>query len=78
MQLMPLLESAVGTFGLAGLDRLLGLKAVTLVQNILALIETSVFRDKSWIEMLENLSNSLNPVENVIAQVRTALLFFKF
>ncbi len=70
MTLMPLLESAVGSFGLAGLDRLLGLKAVTLVQNILSLIEGSIFRDKSWIAMLENLSNSLNPVENIIAQVR--------
>lgn len=67
-KLFPLLEAAVGTFGLAGLDRLFGLKIVTLLHNIVQLMETNVFRDKSWIDMLDNLANSLNPVENVIAQ----------
>jgi hypothetical protein len=68
-QLFGLLESAVGTFGLAGLDRLLGLQAATLLQQTIGLMDGNIFRDKSWIELLENLSNSLNPVENVIAQV---------
>lgn len=68
MGLFSLLEEAVGTIGLAGLDRLLGLKIVTCLQNMIRYIEKSIFRDKSLIEMLENLGNSLNPTENVIAQ----------
>lgn len=67
-QLFPLMELAIGTLGLAGLDRLLGLQAATLVQKIVGTMEESVFKDKSWIELLDNLSNSLNPIENVIAQ----------
>ncbi len=33
VSLFPLLESAVGIFGLAGLDRLLGLRIVTVLQG---------------------------------------------
>ncbi|TRY73510.1 hypothetical protein TCAL_01553 [Tigriopus californicus] len=68
MGLFSLLEEAVGTIGLAGLDRLLGLKIVTCLQNMIRYTEKTVFRDKSLIEMLENLGNSLNPTENVVAQ----------
>ena len=42
--LFPLLESAIGAFGLAGLDRLLGLKTITCVQNIINLLDRSIFQ----------------------------------
>ena len=68
-QWFPLLESAIGTFGMVGLDRLLGLQAQTLLEKIIGLMEANFFKDPAWIELLQNLSNSLNPIENVIAQV---------
>ena len=60
---------AIGTFGMVGLDRLLGLQAQTLLEKIIGLMEANFFKDPAWIELLLNLSNSLNPIENVIAQV---------
>ena len=71
-QLFPLLEAAAGTFGMAGLDRLLGLQATSLLQKIVGVMEATIFKDKAWIELLQNLSNSLNPIENIIAQVSLA------
>ncbi len=68
LSLFSSLENAVGSIGLAGLDRLLGLKAVTALQALTTFLDKSVFRDKSWVAMLENLSNSLNPTENAIAR----------
>ena len=70
-QLFPLVDSAVGTFGMTGLDRLLGLEATGILQKIIGVMEATIFKDRSWIELLENLSNSLNPIENVIGQVFT-------
>ena len=63
------MESAIGTFGMVGLDRLLGLQAQNLLQKIIGVMEANFFKDPAWIELLQNLSNSLNPIENVIAQV---------
>ena len=63
------MESAIGTFGMVGLDRLLGLQATALLQKIIGVMEANFFKDPAWIELLQNLSNSLNPIENVIAQV---------
>ena len=54
---------------MVGLDRLLGLQAQTLLEKIIGLMEANFFKDPAWIELLQNLSNSLNPIENVIAQV---------
>ena len=44
MRLFPLLESAVGIFGLAGLDPLLGLRIVTVLQNIVHLTDRNIFQ----------------------------------
>ena len=68
-KLFPLLENAIGTFGMTGLDRLIGLQSTTVLQKIVGVMETNVFKDKTWFDLLENMSNSLNPIENVIAQV---------
>ena len=67
-QLFGLLQSAIGTFGMVGLDRLLGLQISTLIQKLVAMMDVTIFKDKGWIELLDNFSNSLNPIENVIAQ----------
>ena len=67
------MESAIGTFGMVGLDRLLGLQAQNLLQKIIGVMEANFFKDPAWIELLQNLSNSLNPIENVIAQVMYTL-----
>ncbi len=47
MRLFPSLEAAVGTFGLAGLDRLLGLKIVTILQTIVNYTDRTIFQ-VSW------------------------------
>ena len=67
-QLFGLVQSAIGTFGMAGIDRLLGLQITALIQKLVAMMDVTIFKDKSWIELLDNFSNSLNPIENVIAQ----------
>ena len=61
---------------MVGLDRLLGLQAQTLLEKIIGLMEANFFKDPAWIELLQNLSNSLNPIENVIAQV--LLVFYTY
>ena len=62
---------------MVGLDRLLGLQAQTLLEKIIGLMEANFFKDPAWIELLQNLSNSLNPIENVIAQVLFYFLHLK-
>ena len=61
-KLFPLLEAAVGLNGLTGLDRLYGLriKSVCLQREFLHAADVTIFRDKNWIDMLENLADSLN------------------
>ena len=61
---------------MVGLDRLLGLQAQTWLEKIIGLMEANFFKDPAWIELLQNLSNSLNPIENVIAQV--LLVFYTY
>ena len=57
---------------MSGLDRLLGLQATSILQKIVGVMDTNVFKDRAWFDLLDNMSNSLNPIENVITQV----LFF--
>ena len=61
-KLFPLLESAVGLNGLTGLDRLYGLriKSVCLLREFIHSADVTIFRDKNWIDMLDNLADSLN------------------
>ena len=61
-KLCPLLESAVGLNGLTGLDRLYGLriKSVCLLREFIHSADVTIFRDKNWIDMLDNLADSLN------------------
>ena len=68
LSLFAALGNSVGTIGLAGLDRLLGLKATATLQALTAHLERSVFRDKAWVAVLENLNNSLAPTENIVAR----------
>ena len=73
-KLFPLIEKAVGTFGMSGLDRLLGLQATSILQKIVGVMDTNVFKDRAWFDLLDNMSNSLNPIENVITQVTQKFL----
>ena len=68
LSLFAALGNSVGTIGLAGMDRLLGLKATATLQALTAHFERSVFRDKTWVAVLENLNNSLTPTENIVAR----------
>ncbi len=63
------LESAVHVAGVCALDRLLGLRAVAvLAEKVFGVLDSTLRRDRSWSDAVDNLGNSLNPVENVIAQ----------
>ncbi len=66
--LFPLVQAAIGSHGLAGLDRLLGLRVTSLLQKIHLVMDETVFKDKAWSDLLKNLFNSLTPVDNVIGQ----------
>ena len=68
LSLFAALGNSVGTLGLAGLDRLLGLKATATLQALTSHLNKSVFRDKTWVAVLENLNNSLTPTENIVAR----------
>lgn len=61
MKLFPLLEAAIGVHGIAGLDRLLALRAkhVCLQRQIFNYSTANIFKDKSWVDMLDNLADSL-------------------
>lgn len=63
-----LLQRAVGTFGLSGLDRLLCFMIVKELQTFNQRLERQVVRskDRSWITTLEDLSKTLAPTESVI------------
>ena len=60
------LTEALGPCGLMAVDKLLGLKIESGLQNLFGMLDKSVFRNRSWIDLLENLGNSLNPVINII------------
>ena len=61
-KLFPLLESAIGLNGLTGLDKLYGLriKSVCLQREFLHAADVTIFKDKNWIDMLENMADSLS------------------
>jgi hypothetical protein len=65
--LFPLLESAVGIFGLAGLDRLLGLRIVTVLQNIVTLTDRSIF------QVNLNAMSILNEIEIIVEKPRSSV-----
>ena len=61
-KLLPLLEAAVGLNGLTGLDRLYGLriKSICLQREFIHAADVTIFRDKNWIDMLDNLADGLS------------------
>ena len=61
-KLLPLLESSISVNGLTGVDKLYGLriKAICLQREFLHSADVTIFRDKNWIDMLDNLADSLN------------------
>lgn len=63
-----LAESALGPLGLSALSTVLACKITKVLGSLDEALERNVFGRKSWSRNLSNLSNSLNPVVNVIAQ----------
>ena len=68
LELAAALEAAVGPRGLAALDRMVGFRVAATLTDLSDLVDKTLKRDKSWAEALDNLGNSLNPTDNVIAQ----------
>lgn len=67
-KLFKVLFDAIRVCGMVGLDQILSLKIQDHIDDLCKEMDKNIFRVKDWIQLLENLSNSLNPVENVIAQ----------
>ncbi|RWS23664.1 WASH complex subunit strumpellin-like protein, partial [Leptotrombidium deliense] len=58
-RLFSLMMKSIGTAGVNGLDRLLSFMIVSEMQSINKYLDTHVFRDKSWIELLSTFHNYL-------------------
>ncbi|XP_064486870.1 WASH complex subunit 5-like isoform X2 [Ornithodoros turicata] len=69
MTVFSLLQNSVGTPGLTGLDRLLCFMIVKELQAILKCLDKAMINDKSWQDLLANLSASLQPFDSLIPNV---------
>ncbi|XP_077497040.1 WASH complex subunit strump isoform X1 [Amblyomma americanum] len=69
LSLFALLQKSVGTPGLTGLDRLLSFMIVKELQGVLRSLERGMVKDKSWQELLTNMSKALQPVDGIIQNV---------
>ncbi|CAN8006003.1 unnamed protein product, partial [Ixodes pacificus] len=66
LSLFSLLQKSIGTPGLTGLDRLLSFMIVKELQGILRSLDKGMAKDKSWQELLTNLSSSLQPLDGLV------------
>ncbi|KAL1469448.1 hypothetical protein MTO96_025056 [Rhipicephalus appendiculatus] len=66
LSLFALLQKSVGTPGLTGLDRLLSFMIVKELQGVLRSLEKGMVKDKSWQELLANMSKNLQPVDGIV------------
>ncbi|XP_065308366.1 WASH complex subunit 5 [Dermacentor albipictus] len=69
LSLFALLQKSVGTPGLTGLDRLLSFMIVKELQGVLRSLEKGMVKDKSWQELLTNMSKALQPVDGLVQNV---------
>ncbi|XP_075729610.1 WASH complex subunit strump [Rhipicephalus microplus] len=69
LSLFALLRKSVGTPGLTGLDRLLSFIIVKELQGVLRSLEKGMVKDKSWQELLANMSKNLQPVDGIVQNV---------
>ncbi|KAL3192578.1 hypothetical protein MRX96_058992 [Rhipicephalus microplus] len=69
LSLFALLRKSVGTPGLTGLDRLLSFMIVKELQGVLRSLEKGMVKDKSWQELLANMSKNLQPVDGIVQNV---------
>uniref|UniRef100_A0A1E1XMR4 WASH complex subunit strumpellin n=1 Tax=Amblyomma sculptum TaxID=1581419 RepID=A0A1E1XMR4_AMBSC len=69
LSLFALLQKSVGTPGLTGLDRLLSFMIVKELQGVLRSLERGMVKDKSWQELLTNMSKALQPVDGIVQNV---------
>ncbi|XP_037498148.1 WASH complex subunit 5 [Rhipicephalus sanguineus] len=69
LSLFALLQKSVGTPGLTGLDRLLSFMIVKELQGVLRSLEKGMVKDKSWQELLANMSKNLQPVDGIVQNV---------
>lgn len=69
LSLFSLLQKSIGTPGLTGLDRLLSFMIVKELQGILRSLDKGMAKDKSWQELLTNLSSSLQPLDGLVQNV---------
>lgn len=73
-----ILQKAVGSFGLNGLDRLLSFMIVRELQNFQILLQKGILRDKNAYEMISSLSKSLHPIRGLVSKFVLFFLSFIF
>lgn len=66
------IQRAVGSFGLAGLDRLLCFMIVKELQTLLNLMRRTIVnpKDKSLYDLMNGFSKTLNPIKGLVAQAQ--------
>lgn len=71
MRLVLIFQRAVGSFGLAGLDRLLCFMIVKELQTLLNLMRRIIInpKDKSIYDLLNGFSKTLNPIKGLIGKL---------
>lgn len=72
----PILQKAVGSFGLNGLDRLLSFMIVRELQNFQILLQKGILRDKNAYEMISSLSKSLHPIRGLVSKFFCFTIYF--
>ncbi|XP_076341935.1 WASH complex subunit 5-like isoform X1 [Tachypleus tridentatus] len=68
MRIFSLIQRSVGTPGLTGLDKLLSFMIVTELQTIVAAIEKSVSKDKTWMDTLNTLHSCIKGGHCLVSQ----------
>ncbi|MBN3315330.1 WASC5 protein, partial [Atractosteus spatula] len=60
------IQDTLGTFGLNGLDRLLCFMIVKELQNFLNMLQKTILRDRTVVDVFKALLNSVNPVKGIV------------
>uniref|UniRef100_A0A8B9L1D3 WASH complex subunit 5 n=1 Tax=Astyanax mexicanus TaxID=7994 RepID=A0A8B9L1D3_ASTMX len=61
------IQDTLGTFGLNGLDRLLCFMIVKELQNFLTVLQKSILKDRSVVDIFKALLTAVNPVKGIVA-----------
>uniref|UniRef100_H2YIV2 WASH complex subunit 5 n=1 Tax=Ciona savignyi TaxID=51511 RepID=H2YIV2_CIOSA len=65
-KLFTRIHGALGVYGLCGLDRLFSFMVVRELQGFISVVQRSVLKDRTWLEMLDGLWKTLLPHKKIV------------